>query len=103
MDGGCAEEAARQNDAPELEATRKIEGGELEGEEVLPEGEVGGLDLDELVEDPLNVAFRQVAEGLVQRQVEELIQDESSRKPVLVLLRHHRLKDFSQGNFCRCS
>ena len=66
MDGGCAEEAARQDDAPEFEAARKIEGGELEVEEGLPEGEVGGLDPDELVKDPLNVANRQVAKGCVQ-------------------------------------
>ncbi len=66
MDGGCAEEAAHQDDAPEFDSARKIEGGKLEVEEVLPEGEVGGLDPDELVEDPLNVAFRQVAKGFVQ-------------------------------------
>jgi hypothetical protein len=87
MDCGRAEEAARQDKGSELEAARKIEGGEREVEEILPESEVGSLDPDQLVEDLLDVTFRQVAKGLVERQVKELIQYEPSRKPVIVLLR----------------
>ena len=51
---------------------------------------MSSLDPDQLVEDLLDVTFRQVPKGLVQRQVKELIQDEPSRKPVIVLVRLQR-------------
>ncbi len=57
------------------------------------------LDPDQLVEDLLDVTFRQVPKGLVQRQVKELIQDEPSRKPVIVLVRLQRTQLFRLEQF----
>ena len=60
---------------------------------------MSSLDPDQLVEDLLDVTFRQVPKGLVQRQVKELIQDEPSRKPVIVLVRLQRTQLFRLEQF----
>jgi len=60
---------------------------------------VSSLDPDQLVEDLLDVTFRLVPKGRVQRQVKELIQDEPSRKPVIVLVRLQRTQLFRLEQF----
>jgi hypothetical protein len=76
VDGRFAEEAADQDEKPELEAARPIQAGEPAIEEFLPEGEMPGLDDDQLIQDLLGRRIHEIPDGLVQGEVEELIEDE---------------------------
>ena len=72
----------------EFEAAGEIEGGQLEIEELLPEGEVLRLNQDELVEHLPRFAVDDLAQGLVERQIEQLVQDELPGQSGVMLLRH---------------
>ena len=50
------------------------------------------LDPDQLIQHHLGVSVRDVAEGFVERQIEQLIQDQRPREFRIVLLwRHHQI------------
>ena len=76
MDGRRAEEPAGADDDRELQPAPGVESRKLEAEEALPERDVTRLDRDELVERPDEVAARDVAERGVEREIEQLVEDE---------------------------
>src|SRR3989449_3073022 len=76
VDGRRTEEAAHGQDERELEPPSEVESAELQAEERLPERVVPRLDGDQLVEDATQVAGRDVAEGAVERQIEQLVEHE---------------------------
>jgi hypothetical protein len=77
LDRARAEEAAHRLQRSELEAAAEVQRRHLlEREEALPVGDVLRLDHDQLVEDVPPRSLRDVAEGAVQREVEDLVEDE---------------------------
>jgi hypothetical protein len=65
---------------PREEREQGRAGDDQEPEEVLPETEVPSLDGDELLEDAAQVGRCDVAQAPVEREVEELVEDESPRE-----------------------
>ncbi len=87
---GLAEQAAGENDELEFEAPADVEGGQLAVEELLPERQMPGLDHDQLIEHLLRVRLGDSPEGLVQGQVEQLVQDECAGESLVVCVGHQR-------------
>jgi hypothetical protein len=77
VDGRRAEDPAGEHERPEADPTQRVERGDvLEIEEGLPEVHVARLDDDQLVEHGAKAARRHVAQGSVEGEVEDLVEDE---------------------------
>src|SRR6059036_1920531 len=96
VDGGRAEEAAHGDDERELETASRVERRDvLETEELLPEGDVARLDRDERVEDRPHARRRDLAQRAVEREVEDLVEDETAAEPRIEAGRRHRRLDLA--------
>ena len=81
VNGRRTAEAAHPHDERELQPPPEVEPVQLETEEFLPEGVVARLDGNQLVEDAAEVAGRDVAKRAVERQIEQLVEDEPPGEP----------------------
>ena len=76
MDRGRSINSASENEEPELDTTGYVQCCETGTEKLLPKGKVHCFDLDELLEDLLRFTGRDVEQGLIQREIKQLVEDE---------------------------
>src|SRR5262249_57111734 len=77
MDGAVADDTAQQRDHGQLQAAPTVEPVDLGPEELLPERGVARFDRDQLVEHAAQAGITgRVAQGTVQREVEQLVENE---------------------------
>src|SRR5262245_10698310 len=92
MDCAIAEETTEENQEAQLQAAPPVQPLHVAPEELLPEGEVPGLDGDQLIEHPLEIAAGGAAQRLVEREVEELVEHEPATQPFEIRRsRRHRI------------
>src|SRR5262249_56382646 len=77
VDRRAAQQAAEEPEQLELRAPPPVECGDPDVEEVLPEGDVAGLDPDQLVERLGEPPARDAAQRAVEGEVEELVEDQA--------------------------
>jgi hypothetical protein len=80
MDRRRAEEPTEEDDEAELQPPREVKALDVQVEEVLPEGEVPRFDRDQPVQDRPQLTARDLAQGLIERQVEQLVEHQPRRK-----------------------
>src|SRR5262249_52483390 len=77
VDRRAAQQAAEEPEQLELRAPPPVECGDPDVEEVLPEGDVAGLDPDQLRERLRGPPPRHAAQRAVEGEVEELVEDQA--------------------------
>src|SRR4029453_18458177 len=80
-DGRGPEHAAHHHEESELDTPPEIESLDMEVEEALPKSVVPRLDGDERFEHSLDVIARNAVEGPVEREIEQLVEDEPPGQP----------------------
>jgi hypothetical protein len=103
MHGGGAEDPGDGRQQPELHAPGQVEPRQPEVEEVLPELEVPRLDPDQLLEHRPERTRAHVPEGLIERQVEQLVQDQPPRQPGVGAVRRLHDSHYSIGTMPSCA
>jgi hypothetical protein len=81
VDGRAAEDAAQGDEQRELDAASDAERRDLDPEEVLPELGVALLDRNQLLEGDAEIGLREPEQGAVERQIEQLVEDDALREP----------------------
>src|SRR5262249_3600047 len=98
MDGAVADDTAQQRDHGELQAAPAVEPVDLGPEELLPERGVARFDRNQLVEHAAQAGITgRVAQGTVQREVEQLVENERATE------RGRRQRRFSRTADTGCS
>ena len=85
MDSRRAEQAADQHHELQLQAPPRVEPVQLRLEELLPEGQVLRFDDDQLIQHFPGILIADLPQRLVQREIEQLIQDQRLRQRRVVL------------------